>query len=150
MLFRSYLVVVGSDGGTSPDVVVNTAGTSEVQTSFFKDETGTWFYTTSTPMVRMNFQDATGINEVANTVGLSVFPNPTAAKTNVSINLTNESTVAITVTDLSGKTVYTNNMGTMTSGQHSVALNTESFTSGVYYVTVNTNDSQVTRKLIKK
>lgn len=145
-----YLVVVGSDGGTSPDVVVKTGGESEPQTSFFMDETGTWFYTTSTPMVRMNFQDATGIKEQNNSFGMFVYPNPTVAQANVAFNMNNESTVTITVSDLSGKVVYTNNLGSMNAGNHKQIINTESFTSGVYYVTVSTNDSKVTKKLIKK
>lgn len=50
-----YLVVIGSygDGGASNDLVISTSGVSEAQTSFFMTNQ-TWFYTTSTPMVRMN------------------------------------------------------------------------------------------------
>jgi len=61
----TYLVTVGTDGdgGASNDLVIKTGGTSDVQTSFFKDEAGTWFYTTSTPMVRLNFDPTVSLNE---------------------------------------------------------------------------------------
>lgn len=145
-----YLVVVGSDGGTSPDVVVQAGGDSEPQTSFYKDETGTWFYTTNTPMVRMNFKNEIGIKEQSNSFGMFVYPNPTEEQATVAFNMNNESTVTITVSDLSGKTVCTNNLGSMNAGNHKQIINTESFTSGVYYVTISTNDSKVTKKLIKR
>ena len=53
---NSYLIVAGTlgDGGATNDFVVGTAGASEAQTSFFQDEAATWFYTTNTPMVRLN------------------------------------------------------------------------------------------------
>jgi hypothetical protein len=54
----SYLVVLGSwgDGGVSNGLVISTAGVSEALTSYYFDMTDqTWYYTTSTPMVRMNF-----------------------------------------------------------------------------------------------
>jgi hypothetical protein len=54
----SYVVVLGSygDGGASDDLIISTAGVSEASTSYFYDMTdNTWYYTTSTPMVRMNF-----------------------------------------------------------------------------------------------
>ena len=54
----SYVVVLGSygDGGATNDLMISTAGVSEASTSYYYDMTDyTWYYTTSTPMVRMNF-----------------------------------------------------------------------------------------------
>ena len=54
----SYLAVISSygDGGTTNDLVVSTSGSSAAQTTFYFDHTDqTWYYTTSTPMVRLNF-----------------------------------------------------------------------------------------------
>ncbi|MCE3296892.1 MAG: hypothetical protein K0R65_2606 [Crocinitomicaceae bacterium] len=53
----SYVIVVGSfgDGGATDDLVTGTSGQSEEQTSFYFDMTDqTWYYVTSTPMVRLN------------------------------------------------------------------------------------------------
>lgn len=143
---NSYLLVVGTDGGS--DFRVATAGTSEPQTTFFKDETATWFYSTSTPMVRMNFEDQTGIDEMANNFGVNLYPNPATAQTNVSFKLNNESTVTISVSDLSGKTVYSNNLGSVKAGAHNSTLNTDSLTNGVYMVNVIANGVTSTQKLV--
>jgi hypothetical protein len=145
-----YFIAIGTDGGTSPDVVVSTSGKSSAQTSFFMDETGTWFYTTNTPMVRMNFQDQASIDEITHSFGMFAYPNPTSSQTTVALNLKNESTVSIAVTDVAGKVVFTNKVGKMTAGQHQSIINTEAFTSGVYYVTVSCDESKLTQKIVKK
>lgn len=143
---NSYLLVVGTDGGS--DFRIATAGTSEPQTTFFKDETATWFYSTSTPMIRMNFEDQTGIDEMTNNFGVNVYPNPANAQTNVSFKLNNESDVTISVSDLSGKTVYSNKLGSVKAGAHNSTLNTDSFTNGVYMVNVMANGVTSTQKLV--
>jgi hypothetical protein len=145
-----YLVVVGSngDGGATNDLVIGTAGSSDISTSFYFDMTDqTWYYTTSTPMVRMNFDPVVGVNEVANNNGLKVFPNPANASTTVAVEVANASEVAITIADLAGKVVYTNNLGTV-KGTQKVNVNTEALNSGVYMVNVSVNGAVSTEKLI--
>lgn len=52
-----YLVVVGTYAGTTDYLQIANSGVSAPQTTFLNDvSTSTWFYSTSTPMVRMNFQ----------------------------------------------------------------------------------------------
>ena len=145
-----YLVVVGSngDGGATNDLVIGTAGSSDISTSFYFDMTDqTWYYTTSTPMVRMNFDPVVGVNEVANNNGLKVFPNPANASTTVAVEVANASEVAITIADLAGKVVYTNNLGTV-KGTQKVNVNTEALNSGVYMVNVSVNGAVSTQKLV--
>jgi hypothetical protein len=77
---ESYLVVAGSlgDGGATNDLVVGTAGISQPQTSFYLDETGTLFYTTSTPMVRMVIcGGAPAINQTLNISECAPYVSPT-------------------------------------------------------------------------
>jgi hypothetical protein len=145
-----YLVVVGSngDGGASNDLVIGTAGSSDISTSFYFDMTDqTWYYTTSTPMVRMNFDPIVGVNEVASNNGLKVYPNPANASTTVAVEVANASEVAITIADLAGKVVYTNNLGTV-KGTQKVNVNTEALNSGVYMVNVSVNGTVSTQKLV--
>jgi hypothetical protein len=145
-----YLVVVGSngDGGASNDLVIGTAGSSDISTSFYFDMTDqTWYYTTSTPMVRMNFDPIVGVNEVASNNGLKVYPNPANASTTVAVEVANASEVVITIADLAGKVVYTNNLGTV-KGTQKVNVNTEALNSGVYMVNVSVNGTVSTQKLV--
>lgn len=144
---ESYLIVAGSngDGGATNDLVVGTSGISEAQTSFYLDEAGTWFYTTSTPMVRMNFS-AAGIEDNDASFGLNVYPNPAQNEANISVSVENAN-VAVTLTDLSGKVVYNNNLGTV-NGTKNVTINTGNFANGIYMVGVNSNGNISTKKLV--
>lgn len=145
---ETYLAVVGSfDSGLK----VSNAGTSDVQTSFFKDlAADQWFYTTSTPVVRLNFDPVLGVNDLNSQVtSTSIYPNPTSTSSTVEFNLATSSEVSMTVTDLSGKVVSERNLGQLNAGANSSVINTAVFTNGIYYVTVKSNGTAVTKKLIK-
>jgi len=145
----TYLAVVGSFG---PGLKVSNAGTSEPQTSFFLDMfDGTWYYQTSTPYVRLNFDPTVGIEENNNDVNIGkVYPNPTTGQTTIKYTLANASDLNVSVVDVTGKEVYSVNQGTQVAGSHEISFDAASFSNGVYYVTVSTEESVVTKKLIKK
>lgn len=143
----TYLLVAGSygSGGANDDFVVGTAGISEPQTTFYldgNDNTGTWYYSTSTPMVRMNFDPSLSVKENALSASMKVYPNPATDKTVVSFEA-NGADAAVVVTDLSGKVISTFNT---TAGQ--VEINTAAFAAGMYNVTVTSNNTSATTKLV--
>ena len=143
---ESYLIVLGSygDGGATFDLVISTAGVSEASTSYYYDMTDlTWYYTTSTPMVRMNFDPSVGVNEVQDNLGLRVFPNPANEVINISLN--KEVSATITLLDVSGKVVRTQTLNGI-----STSINTASLNSGVYFVTINDGTSVSTQKVVIK
>ncbi|MGJ8661644.1 MAG: T9SS type A sorting domain-containing protein, partial [Bacteroidota bacterium] len=143
----TYLAVLVS----SSDIVLSRAGVSDPQTSFFQDETGTWFYTTNTPWVRINLDPSLGLEEKQGGLTLSnVYPNPTTGNSTVSFALENAQDVNVTVYNVAGQAVYTNNMGTVQAGSHSFEINSKEFNAGVYMVNITSNDGVVTKKLIKK
>ncbi len=146
-----YLIVVGSygDGGATDDLVVGTAGNSEKQTSFYYDMTNTtWYYTSSTPMVRIDFQDNASIEENAAAYELNMFPNPATASTTVSFNLKNNADVTVVVTDLAGKTVSSATVTNATAGKNKVDINTATMAAGVYTVNFVANNTMITKKLV--
>jgi hypothetical protein len=143
---ESYLVVLGSygDGGATDDLIISTAGVSEVQTSYYFDMTDLlWYYTTSTPMVRMNFDPSVGVNEVEDNLGLRVFPNPANEVINISLN--KEVSASLSLLDVSGKVVRTQALNGI-----STSINTASLNSGVYFVTINDGTSVSTQKVVIK
>ncbi len=147
---ETYLVTVGTDGdgGLTNDLVVMTSGSSEAQTTFYYDATDlTWYYSTSTSAVRMDFSPAS-INENENVFGMGVYPNPANANANVTFSLNNTADVNITVTDLSGKVVYTDALGNVAAGTTEVSLNTASLSEGVYMINVAANNAVSTQKLV--
>lgn len=145
----TYLATVGSFG---PGLKVSNAGTSEPQTSFLMDGfDGVWYYQTATPYVRLNFDPTIGIEE--NETGISlgnVYPNPTSGKATIDYSIENASSVNVQIVDVTGKMVYTANEGTQIAGAHAVSFDATALTNGVYYVTIATEESTVTRKFIKK
>lgn len=151
----TYVVVVGT---LSPNLKIANAGTSYKQTSFIFDRgvidaqnpDGTWFYQTGTPVVRLNFDPTLSINENSAfaTVG-NVYPNPTSGEATINYSLVNAAKVDVKVVDITGKTIYSSTVA-QNAGANKVTFDATAFTSGVYYVTVATEGSTVTKKLIKK
>jgi hypothetical protein len=102
-------------------------------------------------MVGLSLNQDASLTENNNTISVSnMFPNPTSGSTAVNYTLANASKVSINVVDVAGKLVYSSTEGTQVAGKHTSTIDASSFNTGVYYVTITTNDSQVTKKLIKK
>lgn len=144
-----YLVVAYSngDGGNSDDLVVGTAGVSAAQTSFYFDMTNTtWYYTTSTPMVRMNFSNASITeNNIINT--FSVSPNPANGNANIALTGNSGADVSISMVDLTGKEVYNTTINGV-NGTANVSVDTQKFGNGLYMVSVSSNGTTATKKLV--
>jgi hypothetical protein len=97
----TYLVVAGS---YSAGLRVSNAGKSEPQTSFFLDlADNTWYYTTNTPMVRMNFDPILSVTEQNELSHAVIMPNPTQGNATLRFDLQNASDLTYTVTDVAGK-----------------------------------------------
>lgn len=142
-----YLLVAGSygDGGNTDDFVVGTSGASEPQTTFFldgNDNSGEWFYSTSTPMVRMNFNASLSIDENELNASVNVFPNPAVNEVKISVDGNNFT--AVSIVDLTGKVVYT----TTVNGLTETTVNTANFAAGMYTVNVQTAAGIATKKLM--
>jgi len=139
------------------DFSIAVSGESAPQTSFMYGNLGdggtAWYYTTSTPVIRMNFNPAAKHanienNEISNLNVSQNFPNPFANETKVIFNLKEASNVSYTVVDLTGKVVANVNEGNVMPGDHEITIDGTSFANGVYYLNINAGDSKVTRKMI--
>jgi hypothetical protein len=145
---NTYLAVVGSFG---TGLKIANAGTSEPQTSFFLDMLdGTWYYQTSTPYVRLNFDPSGGINENTDIAATNVFPNPTSGLATLSYNLLNNADVVVSIKDVTGKLINTMNLPNQISGLNQLELDVQNCSSGIYYVQVATEAGTVTKKFVKK
>ncbi|MES2588457.1 MAG: T9SS type A sorting domain-containing protein [Bacteroidota bacterium] len=89
-----------------------------------------------------------GINENAAFSSFSVYPNPAAENVAIDYALKNESKVNVSISDLSGKVVYTSNLGSKTAGSHNLSVNTTSFANGIYVVNFTTTNGIITEKLV--
>lgn len=100
-------------------------------------------------MIRMSPVSNVGVSEFdADQFGLSVYPNPANDEVNISFTLSNEALVNVTVTDLTGKIVYTSNGENNVAGAHSMKINTSTFSNGVYMVNFKANGEVSTQKIV--
>jgi len=104
----------------------------------------------SAPYISLNFDPTIGINETTTEIsGVSIYPNPSSSSVNLEMNIANPSEVSIQVTDLSGKVVATQNLGFLPLGKNQTTIQSASFNNGLYYVTISSNGTSVTKKFIK-
>lgn len=99
-------------------------------------------------MIRLNDLNDLGVAENEAQFELNVFPNPATEQTKVSFKLNNASDVAVSVSDLAGKVVFTENTSNAAAGQHEVSINTANLAAGVYTVNFAANNTIVTKKLV--
>jgi hypothetical protein len=152
---KGYLPVVGSygDAGATNDLVVRTAGVSAPQTSFKYDGSDlTWYYTTKTPMVRMLLTGGCGwnINEQPNLFASleQNQPNPFTESTLINIELKQSGSVLFEVTDISGKIVFSNDLGNLNLGPHQIEFEGAEFNAGIYFYSLSIGSEKITKKMI--
>ncbi|MBN1969344.1 MAG: T9SS type A sorting domain-containing protein [Candidatus Delongbacteria bacterium] len=78
---------------------------------------------------------------------LSVYPNPFNPTTTVKYELTNSSNVLISIFDSNGSIVKKFNEGFKSIGKHEITLNCSDFTSGVYYLKLETLNHNLIKSL---
>lgn len=74
-------------------------------------------------------------------------PNPFYGSTEVLIYLRSGSEVKLTVSDILGNVVKEGDFGTLGAGNHTITIDGNDFTSGMYFYTLTTGDHSVTRKM---
>lgn len=151
----AYLATVGTYGTgatTGQDMVIGTSGDALKQTSFlYSGSESSWFYTLSSPMVRMNLTPGlVSTSKLDGTVKVNLYPNPAKDAVVVDYNTAFAGDVTISIVDLAGKTVYNNTVANQEAGNNKAELNVSNLTSGIYQVVINANNSTITKKLVIK
>jgi hypothetical protein len=91
-----------------------------------------------------------GINESNVDLAMNIYPNPASETVAVNYTLASSTAVTISVYDIAGKLILSQNKDVQSNGFHTETLNTADLNSGFYTVTVSTNAGRSTTKLIKK
>ncbi len=98
-------------------------------------------------MIRLA-EEFSSVDENEALTGLDIYPNPAVNQANIVYNLSNEAAVNIKVTDVSGKVILTENLGSQVAGQYTKNINTAEMAEGVYFYTLTVDGEQTTKKLI--
>ena len=104
----------------------------------FGSKEETQFYATS----------GTDINTISSISSVNVYPNPANEQATLNINITEPSNVSVTVFDAFGRTISDNNHGLLSSGKHSIVLNTKDYNKGLFFIKININNTSLTQRLI--
>ena len=87
--------------------------------------------------------------ELAAAEKVDVFPNPFAESTQVSLQLPERSAVRLQITDITGKLVDVQQLGTVNRGKHTFTYNAaQGMESGVYIMQIEAGNFKATRKII--
>jgi len=90
-----------------------------------------------------------GINELQNNFTItSIYPNPAKNYTSFKLTLNKRSNLVIDITNILGQKVQTVNSGTFDAGEQNIKINTESLRSGMYFLTIKTDNYKTTSKFI--
>jgi uncharacterized repeat protein (TIGR03803 family) len=86
---------------------------------------------------------STGIEDVKDQYGISIYPNPTNGVIN--IENTNSSDLVISVYDVAGNKIEVVNTGNLNT-----KINLSSYVKGIYFVVINTGNDIFSQKIIRK
>ena len=101
-----------------------------------------------TPAIRLVDEFATAIveNEAIALLGQNI-PNPFNNTTAINYSIVSTDEVSFKVVDVTGKLVMTINEGVKTSGNYSININAEDFPSGMYFYTLTSGDTSITKSM---
>ena len=91
-----------------------------------------------------------GIKLLSKSAKLSVYPNPVNSATTVQYTLAKPSAVNITIYDLSGKNIYTSDLGLLSSGKHSSQLDVSGFSAGIYLLKIDAGNVSMYSRIVKE
>jgi len=91
---------------------------------------------------------AAGIKTIEAQVGLTIYPNPSSSAVNVSFNLTEKQNVAVHVVDMLSRTVETIPATQYASGETILTIGNKTYQAGVYFINININGQQISKKII--
>lgn len=150
-----YAVVLNHFGGEDL-AMARLSGTSPAQTSFiYEGSEDTWYYITSTPMVRMGLSEAfcsavTAVNELDQATVNELFPNPTAGQTTLEYSLLESAEVQLFLFDNMGRVVMNEDKGTQPVGEYRFDYDFSDLASGMYTFSIRVGDKAINKKLVIK
>lgn len=96
-----------------------------------------------------NISGVVGVNELENTIGLLIYPNPTTSSSVVEFTSPVDSKVMLSVYDVTGRLVEGRSLKADAGINTKYVVNEQqTLNSGVYFVTLDLNNQKVTKKLI--
>ncbi len=96
----------------------------------------------------INFSVPTGVNELTQSVGFNISPNPNNGSFTIKFTLSDVSEVQYQITDILGKTILQSNKQKYETGEHTINVNIQSVPTGIYFLQFELNGQKMARKII--
>lgn len=113
-----------------------------------------WFIAWNfTPAIKLILDGSVGVEEAVTSNGVELsqnMPNPSNGNTVINYTLTTPSNVQFVVRDMAGRIVSSESYGTRASGKHTIQLNTNQYSSGLYTYSLIAGDTQLTKQMMVK
>ena len=104
-----------------------------------------------TPAIKLVLDGSINVNEVVTNNGVELnqnMPNPSAGNTTINYSLSTPSNVQFIVRDMAGRIVSSESFGTRASGKHTIQLNTDQYSAGLYSYTLVAGETQLTKQMV--
>lgn len=90
----------------------------------------------------------TGIGTNVENIGsVNVYPNPASNIANLTVNLTQNESVNVSVINTLGQEVYSSKSNSFNAGENNISINTENWAAGTYFINVSTEKGSIKQKL---
>jgi len=76
------------------------------------------------------------------------YPNPFNSVANISVQLLNQATLNMAVYDILGREVYRSASKNLSAGRHTFQLEATEWSSGVYFIQINSGEDQDIKKIV--
>lgn len=97
----------------------------------------------------INVSGTVGLNEFENSLGLSIYPNPTNSTSNVEFISPYDSKVNISVFDIAGRVVEEGSVNAVSGTASKYTVNASNkLNAGIYFISINIEGRKVIKKLI--
>jgi hypothetical protein len=110
--------------------------------------TNTYSYNHHVLYYKVNTQPV-GVNDIVGNAAIitDIYPNPVTGISTFDYQLTSKVNVEITVTDVTGRVVQTNNIGMQNAGVHKAQIDGSFLSEGLYLYTIKAGDSVVSKSM---
>jgi len=89
-------------------------------------------------------------SKVSSLSDMKLYPNPVEDIANFDYKLANSSEVIVNIFDISGRMLRSENLGSMNVGEHKSSINLGDLSRGTYILQIRTENSNLTKKFIKR
>lgn len=95
-------------------------------------------------------KESPGDNSITQGPTEMVYPNPTAGQTYIDLSLLKDENVTVTVTDIMGKQMISENRGVIQEGEHDLPVDLSKLPQGIYLVNIQAGTQAFSYKVIKQ